>query len=81
MFEACKIVEFMVKLSEFAADVLLLSLFESPEALLVYNGKHPTSNLSNEIRQILTTGEPSVVPLKSFFRQLCLSLDMMLLTT
>jgi len=64
VFEACKIVEFMVKLSEFAADVLLLSLFESPEALLVYNGKHPTSNLSYEIRQILTTGKPSVVPLK-----------------
>jgi hypothetical protein len=64
MFKACKIVEFMVMLSDFAAVVLLLSLFESPEALLVYNVKRPTSNLSYEIRQILTTGKPSVVPLK-----------------
>jgi hypothetical protein len=65
MFEACKIVDFMVKLSEFAADVLLLSLFESPEALLVYSGNHRTSSFGYEIIQILTTGKPSVVPLKN----------------
>ena len=63
-FELCKIVGFMDKLSEFAANVLLLSLFESPEALLVYNSKHATSNLSYKIREILTTGKSSVVPLK-----------------
>ena len=58
MFEACKIAVFMGRLSEFAADVLLLSLFESPEALLVYNGNHRTSNFTYAIRQILTTGKP-----------------------
>jgi hypothetical protein len=42
-----------------------LSLFESLEALLVYSGNHRTSNFSYEIRQILTTGKPSVVPLKN----------------
>jgi hypothetical protein len=63
MFEACKIAVFMGRLSEFAADVLLLSLFESPEALLVYNGNHRTSDFTYAIRQILTTGKPNTVPL------------------
>lgn len=65
MFEACKIVEFMIKLSEFVAEVLLLSLFESPEALLVYNGNHRTSDFSYATRQILTTGKPNTVPLRN----------------
>jgi hypothetical protein len=63
MFEACKIAVFMGRLSEFAADVLLLSLFESPEALLVYNGNHRTSDFTYAIRQILTTGKQNTVPL------------------
>jgi hypothetical protein len=63
MFEACKIAVFMGRLSEFAADVLLLSLFESPEALLVYNGNHRTSSFKYAIRQILTTGKPNNLPL------------------
>jgi hypothetical protein len=55
----------MVKLSEFAADVLLLSPFESPQRLLVYNCNHRTSDFSYEIRQVLTTGKPNTVPLRS----------------
>jgi hypothetical protein len=50
MFEACNTALFMGRLSEFAANVLLLSLFESPEALLVYNGNHRTSDFTYAIR-------------------------------
>ncbi|PMD37951.1 hypothetical protein L207DRAFT_491552 [Hyaloscypha variabilis F] len=63
IFEVCKIAVFMGRLSEFAAKVLLLSLFESPEALLVYNGNHHTSKFTSAIRQILTTGKTNNVSL------------------
>ncbi|KUJ18829.1 uncharacterized protein LY89DRAFT_706460 [Mollisia scopiformis] len=68
MFEACKTALFMGQLSEFAADVLLLSLFESPEALLVYNGSHRRSDFIHAIRLILTTGKPNTVPLTEVLR-------------
>lgn len=63
MFEVCATEVFMRQLSEFAANVLLLSLFESPAALLVYSGNYHTSDFTRAINKILTTGKPNIVPL------------------
>jgi hypothetical protein len=62
-FELCRAVLFMRHVSSFAADVLLLSLFDTPEALLVCHGNHSLRDLTEAIYKILTTGKPSTIPL------------------
>jgi hypothetical protein len=63
MFEVCKIATFMRHLSSFTGDVLLLSLFDSPEALLVEHGSHRLSEFNSSVFDILWTGKPHTLPI------------------
>jgi hypothetical protein len=63
MFEVCKIATFMRHLSSFTGDVLLLSLFDSPEALLVAHGLHRLSEFNSSVFDILWTGKPQTLPI------------------
>lgn len=62
----CKKSPFLSRVSIYIADILAISLFESPETLLISSGshvrRHQRSKFIQKIFNINTSGEPAVCP-------------------